>query len=126
MMHRHVTDRPKSLSHMARLAVFLTLLFGLFLAGSSSAFTAKEIDASMNAALDRFHKEVKGSREFLHVAKGVLVLPRVWKAGFVFGGEYGEGALMVGGKTVAYYSVASGSFGFQLGVQKKDIILVFM
>jgi len=126
MMHLHVTNRPKPLSHIARLAVFLILLFGLFSAGSSNAFTAKEIDASVNAALDRFHKEVKGSREFLNIAKGVLVLPRVWKAGFVFGGEYGEGALIVGGKTAAYYSIASGSFGFQLGVQKKDIILVFL
>jgi lipid-binding SYLF domain-containing protein len=90
------------------------------------AATAKEIDASVEAALDRFHKEVKGAKEFLVAAKGVLVLPKVVKAGFVIGGEYGEGALMIGNETVDYYSIAAASFGLQLGAQKKDIVIVFM
>ena len=42
------------------------------------------------------------------------------------GGEYGEGALRIGGKTVDYYSTASASVGFQLGGQQKTVILVFM
>ena len=56
----------------------------------------------------------------------MLVIPNVIRVGFVFGGEYGEGALLVGGKTVDYYSVAAGSFGFQIGAQSKIIVLVFM
>lgn len=108
------------------LAACLTLILGLFLANTSYAKTAKEIDASVDAALQRFHKEVKGAEEFLEAAKGVLILPGVIKGGFVVGGEYGEGALRIREKTVDYYSIASGSFGFQLGAQKKDIILVFM
>lgn len=50
----------------------------------------------------------------------------VVKAGAGVGGEYGEGALRVRGKTFAYYSYASASVGLQLGIQKKDIVLVFL
>jgi len=42
------------------------------------------------------------------------------------GGEYGEGALRIGGKTADYYNVAAGSFGFQFGAQVKTFILVFI
>ena len=69
---------------------------------------------------------MKGGAEFLQSAKGILVLAGVVKAGFVVGGEYGEGALRIAGQTVDYYSIASGSLGFQFGAQKKDVILVFM
>ncbi len=50
----------------------------------------------------------------------------VIKAGIGVGGEYGEGALRIGGKTVAYYSIAAASIGIQFGAQKKDIIVVFL
>lgn len=107
-------------------AVCLFLLGSLMLPRVSYAKTAQEIDASVNAALDRFMKQVKGSRELFQAAKGVLVFAGVFQAGIGIGGEYGEGALRIRGKTVAYYSIASASIGFQLGAQMKDIILVFM
>lgn len=88
--------------------------------------TAEEINAGVNAALERFRSQVKGAEEYLKVAKGVLVVPNVVQAGFVVGGEYGEGALRIKEKTVEYYRLASGSFGFQLGAQKKDVVLIFM
>ena len=62
----------------------------------------------------------------LQKAKGVLVLPGVFKAGFIVGGEYGEGALRIGGNTVDYYSITAGSFGLQIGGQKKNVIVVFL
>lgn len=107
-------------------AVCLVLLGNLMVPSVSQAKTAQEIDASVNAALDRFMKQVRGAREFLQAAKGVLVLADVYQAGIGIGGEYGEGALRIHGKTVAYYNIAAASIGFQLGVQKKDIILVFL
>src|SRR3989304_2557872 len=57
---------------------------------------------------------------------GVLVVADVYQAGVGIGGQYGEGALRIRGKTVAYYSITSASIGFQLGGQKKDIILGFL
>jgi lipid-binding SYLF domain-containing protein len=106
--------------------VFLTICFTFFQAIDSHAVTAKEIDVSVNVALENFHKEVKGAKEFLKVAKGILVFPNVYKAGIGIGGEYGEGALRIGGKTVEYYNTAAASFGLQLGAQKKTLILVFI
>jgi lipid-binding SYLF domain-containing protein len=105
--------------------VCMAVIIGIFPV-SSYAATANEIDASVNASLDRFVKEVKGAKAFLDSAKGVLIIPKVIQGGVVVGAEYGEGALRIGGKTVGYYNIASGSFGPQIGGQQKDIIIVFM
>ena len=82
-------------------------------------------DASVDTALERFYIQVKGGKEIAGKAKGLLVMPNVKKAALIIGGEYGAGALRVGGKTVDYYNIVSGSFGFQIGAQAKDIIIVF-
>lgn len=108
------------------LAAILLPMIGLFSANSSHAASAQEIDIEVNAALQRFENEVSGGTEFLRSAKGVLVFPSVIKAGIGIGGEYGEGALRVGGKTVDYYSTAAASIGLQLGAQSKSVILVFI
>ncbi len=107
-------------------AVCLFMLVGLMTPGASQARTAEEIDASVNAALARFTKQVQGATELLQKARGVLTFAGVIKAGAGIGAEYGEGALRIGGKSVAYYSIASASIGLQLGAQKKDIIIVFL
>jgi len=112
--------------YTAALSACLTLILGALFASATHAATAKEIDVSVNVALERFNKEVKGAKEFLKSAKGVLVFPSVYKAGFVIGGEYGEGALRIGGKTVDYYNTIAGSWGLQIGGQKKTVILIFM
>jgi lipid-binding SYLF domain-containing protein len=105
--------------------VCMALIIGIFPV-SSYAATANEIDANVNASLERFVKEVKGAKEFLAAAKGVLIIPKVIQGGLMVGAEYGEGALRIGGKTVGYYNIVSGSFGYQIGGEQKDIILVFM
>ena len=90
------------------------------------AASAREINTSVDVALERFYKEVKGAKEFAKNAKGLLIFPGVIKAGLALAGEYGEGALRVGGKTVAYYNITAASFGLTIGAQKKDIIIAFM
>ena len=107
--------------------VGLSLAIGAFLQpGTSYAKSAKEIDVRVDTALERFNNDIKGGKEFLKTAKGVLVFPSVIKAGIGIGGEYGEGALRINGKTVDYYSTAAASIGFQLGAQSKTVIVVFM
>lgn len=86
----------------------------------------QEIDASANAALSRLSSTVPGSRELLNKARGVLVFPSVLAAGLGIGGEYGEGVLRVGGRSVDYYSTVSASFGWQIGAQSKAVIFLFM
>ena len=107
--------------------VLCLMLLAVFLfAGQSLAkMTAKEVDASVDSAMERFHKQVKDAAEVVRQAKGLLVLPNVKKGALIVGGEYGQGALRIGGKTVEYYSMISGSFGLQIGGQAKDIIIAF-
>lgn len=104
----------------------LAALAAAFVPSAHAASTAGEIEAKVNAALDRLKAEVPGSDAIIAKAQGVLVFAGVIKAGFVIAGEGGEGALRVGGKTAGYYSIFSGSVGFQAGGQKRDIIFAFM
>ena len=108
------------------LLIVALLAVGFGLAENSFAAAAEEIDASANVATRRFYKQVGGAEEFVRSAKGLLIMPGVKKAAFIIGGEYGEGALRIGGKTVDYYNIVSGSVGFQIGVEAKDIIIAFM
>jgi lipid-binding SYLF domain-containing protein len=106
-------------------ALSLALTLSLFLVTTSSAKTAQEINGEVNEALKLFGQQVKGGKEFLNASKGMLVIPNIVKAGLGVGGQYGEGVLRIGGKTVEYYSIAAGSAGLQIGAQKMNLILVF-
>jgi lipid-binding SYLF domain-containing protein len=119
----------KNIGFLSAMALLMSLVMaaGLLLqTDASHAASAKEIDVKVDVALEQFEKDIKGGKEFLKTAKGVLVFPSVIKAGIGIGGEYGEGALRIKGKTVDYYSTAAASIGFQLGAQSKRVILVFM
>jgi lipid-binding SYLF domain-containing protein len=104
--------------------ICFTLVFCL-MANVSYAKTKDEINASVDETLKRFKNNVKGANDYLKAAKGVLVIPNVAKAAFVVGGQYGQGALKVGGKTADYYSLVAGSVGWQIGAETYDIIIIF-
>jgi lipid-binding SYLF domain-containing protein len=113
----------------SRRTLLLTLLSLLATAGAASkskAASAAVIDDEVDAALRRFYRHVHGSRELVREASGVLVFPRIIKAGMGIGGEYGEGALRIRGRTIAYFNTISASFGFQLGAQARSVIILFM
>ena len=124
-MRINFSTSKRMISTVAAVLVFVLVIAPHFSPGVQ-ARSAKEIDVSVDVALDRFKNEVPGAKEFLNNAKGVLVIPNVIRIGFGLGGEYGEGALLIGGKTMDYYSVAAGSFGFQIGAQSKNIVIIFM
>ena len=107
------------------ISMFL-LIAGLLLPSEGFSASAEEINIRVDAALKRFKEEVQGGSEFLKKAKGVLIFPKILKVGFGIGGEYGEGALLIEGSTVEYYSAAGASIGFQMGAQSKTIVLVFL
>jgi lipid-binding SYLF domain-containing protein len=105
---------------------FLCLFTMLAAPPAANAGSAYEIDRSVDETLDRFFYKIGGARELAHKAVGVLVFPSIIKAGFGFGGEYGEGALRIRGRTADYYNMVSASFGFQIGVQERSVIILFM
>jgi lipid-binding SYLF domain-containing protein len=112
----------------AVLSVFICLTLTIIGMFSSNAYakTAAEINASVNQTLHRFYREVSGAKEFASAAKAMLIMSNVTKAGFLVGGEYGEGALRIGKKTQGYYNLVAGSYGFTVGAEKMDIIIAFM
>ncbi len=116
----------KSLPWTIRLLLVFFVIACLSIFQASFAASSEKINIGVDAALKHFSQEVLGGSEFLKKATGVLVFPSVIKVGMGIGGEYGEGALRVGGKTVAYYSIAAASIGFQLGAQSRSIVLVFL
>lgn len=124
-MMRQTSNQFRGVRLVSALAGTIVLLSG-WLSGPALAASAKEIDVSVDEAIVRFEKEVTGGKGFLESSKGMLVFPKVLKGGAGFGGEYGEGALRIGGKTVDYYSTFQGSFGLQLGGEIKTVVVVFL
>ena len=122
----------RTLSHMrkygnnATLIILAIFICTIFSAGASFGKTAKEIDASADAVMDRFYKSVKDGKDVAQRAKGLLIFPSVKKGALIVGGEYGQGAMRIGGKTVDYYSMIVGSIGLQIGGQAKDLVIAFM
>jgi lipid-binding SYLF domain-containing protein len=97
---------------------FLVLLLGCSIfSGSAQAATAGEIDKAVNLALEKLYASTPAAAELAKVCKGVLVFPDIVKAGLIVGGQYGEGALRIDGKTVGYYNTVAASYGLQAGAQ---------
>jgi len=113
------------MKHKILMVVFAVSFALLFAANETMAVTAQNIDIGVEKSLNML-KNIPGGKEVMKKAAGALVFPAVFKAGIGLGGEYGEGALVISGKTVDYYSTAMASIGLQLGAQKKTIIIVFM
>ena len=117
-----------SLTRLSLFNFLVIILTSLSLSFSSiaAAASATEINIGVKETLKRFKADISGGEEFLKQSKAVLIFPSVIKVGIGIGGEYGEGALQVAGKTTAYYSTAAASIGFQLGAQSKSVVVIFM
>ena len=92
----------------------------------AGAATAAKIDANVTAALKRLYAGSPTAKMLGEKAKGILVFPGIVKGGLIIGGQWGQGALRKGGKTVAYYSSVAASYGLQAGGQKFGYALFFM
>ncbi|CAN7775560.1 YSC84-related protein [Cupriavidus necator] len=93
---------------------------------TEAASKRREIDASVEGALKRLYSSTPGAQAQGSKAKGILVFPSVVAAGFVVGGEYGEGALLVNGMPSGYYRTSTASFGLLAGAQSRALFLMFM
>jgi lipid-binding SYLF domain-containing protein len=94
--------------------------------GSAIAASAQEINREATAALETLFEREPATRDLAKKAKAVLVFPSVIKAGFMIGGQYGEGALRQNGKTVGYYNTVAASYGLQAGGQAFGYAMFFM
>lgn len=90
------------------------------------AASAAEIGRDAQAALQKLYASVPAAKPLGAKAVAVLVFPKVTKAGLGVGGQYGDGALIRGGKVVGYYNTAGASFGLQAGAQTFGYAMFFM
>ncbi len=91
----------------------------------ANAADATEILSEAAHAQTVAKKDIKGSTDVLAKSAGYLVFPEVYEAGVGIGGEFGEGVLMVDNQPHSYYNMASASWGFKLGAQKKAVFISF-
>ena len=87
---------------------------------------AAELAQESQAALKQLYAAAPLAKELGPKAHAILVFPKVTKAGLGIGGQYGEGALLKGGKAVAYYKTTGASFGLQAGGQRYGYAMIFM
>jgi lipid-binding SYLF domain-containing protein len=114
---------------MSRRVLFATILSASLASGLHAAAardSAAEISKNAHAALGTLYSNVDGAKALGAKAHAILVFPKVTKAGLGIGGQSGEGALIKGGKTVAYYRTTGASFGLQAGAQTYGYAMFFM
>lgn len=115
----------KRFATAAALAALLS--FGAALASDQTALIA----SAANTAEHMRHDDSFGpSADLLHRARAVLIVPSLVKGGFMFGAEGGNGVLLrrEGNQwsNPAFYTLASGSFGLQIGLEKAELVMFIM
>jgi lipid-binding SYLF domain-containing protein len=93
---------------------------------AARAASKEELDRERAGALKILYEKNATARRLGTKAKAVLVFPRIVKAGFMFGGQIGEGVLFESQRPVAYYNSVAASYGFRAGVQVFGYALFFM
>jgi lipid-binding SYLF domain-containing protein len=74
-------------------------------------------------------KSFGNAKELVRKARAVLIVPNLVKAGFFLGGEGGDGVMLArSGRGTwtdpAFYTLASASFGLQIGIQSAEVIMI--
>src|ERR1039457_2791759 len=114
--------------------VTLVALFSLDAASAAWSETREEAQNRLDNAATVLH-EVLGApdkgipEEVFDHAKCVAVVPRMIKAGLVFGGENGRGVATCrtehGWSAPAFFAITGGNWGLQIGVEGVDLIMIF-
>ena len=109
---------------------FLTVLF-LVLA-SQAAFAEQSAQSIISDSISMINEiseqgDAADMAKTLKTSHAVALVPSMVKAGFLIGGEYGEGLILryENGKWYgpSFYNIGGGSFGLQLGAQKISLLL---
>ena len=102
------------------------LTVAMFATPTGLALAEDAITTDANAALQQLYSSELVAKMIGEKAKAVLVFPNIVKAGFIVGGQYGEGVLFINGKFVAHYNSVAASYGLQAGVQSFGYALFLM
>jgi lipid-binding SYLF domain-containing protein len=103
-----------------------TAALSLAFVGSIGAQTPAELSQRSRRALNRLCANNPAAANLRSSAVAILVFPNIVKAGFVFGAQHGEGALLSHGRATGYYRTSAASYGLQAGVQRFGYAMFFM
>jgi lipid-binding SYLF domain-containing protein len=108
-------------------AVVLASAFSALNVGPAvAASNAQELTRDARQALDQLYRTNPTAKSMSRNAKAILVFPSIVKAGFVFGGAYGEGVLFEGRRAEEFYNSFTGSWGLQAGAQSYGYVVFLM
>jgi lipid-binding SYLF domain-containing protein len=119
----------------SQLVKTMTIAFiGLLIISLTSPVSASDQQALVDRARITFEsfmadQNMTWLQENLHAAKGLVIVPSLLKAGFIFGGSGGSGVLIVpDAKTgkwsqPAFYTIGSVTFGLQIGGEAAEVIM---
>jgi lipid-binding SYLF domain-containing protein len=124
-MHIKKGLSKRNLVFLSMLVIAVALLT-TWSAGSAIAASASEIDRNATQALNTLYNTTPGAKALGDKAKAILIFPSIVKGGFIVAGQFGDGALRKGGRTVGYYRSVAASYGLQAGVQSYGYVLFFM
>ena len=106
------------------------LLLAAFVASMSTplalAASGEDLQRDAARALQILYGKNTAARLLSKHAKAILVFPNIVKAGFMFGGQLGNGVLTKGGRVAGYYNSVAASYGLQAGLQVFGYALFFM
>jgi lipid-binding SYLF domain-containing protein len=118
---------------MTKIAFAAVIAMVVFLSPAARAASEQEnmVDEA-RITVDNLKKdqEFGNAVALMRKARGVLIVPALLKGGFFVGGEGGSGVLLTrnGGtwSYPAFYTLASGSFGLQIGLEQAELIMIVM
>lgn len=108
------------------LVLFLAVSLTIFGQGFTKPVLAGDMNPDIVAALDKLYSKSEAAATLAKAAKGILVFPEIVKGGFLVGGQYGEGGLIIDGKQTGHYNTIQVSYGLQAGLQKYGYAMFFM
>ncbi|HEY2617153.1 MAG TPA: lipid-binding SYLF domain-containing protein [Acetobacteraceae bacterium] len=120
-----------SRTHLCRMALLAVVLLAPLAARAQSDQQLVVDRASRTIADLRHDKAFGNARQLMHEARAVLIIPRLFKGGFIVGGEGGTGVLLARGANgawsdPAFYAIGSASFGLQAGLEQSEAVLLVM
>jgi lipid-binding SYLF domain-containing protein len=108
----------------------LTFLFVTVSATTDDSKEVEKIHAATNVLKDFDQMKESIPHDLIQNCEGIVIVPDLLNAGFVVGGKRGRGIAMVkldNGKwsDPVFVTLTGGSFGFQIGVQSVDLVMIF-
>jgi len=124
----------RNLGGLTTLGLGAIVLSGFGIRSVRAARTSDQIELvrKANVVLDeaRHDPQFGSAGDLFRTARGVMVVPQLVKGGFFLGGEGGNGVLMARHgaywSNPAFYTLASASFGLQIGLEVAEVVLFVM